>query len=53
LIGFLGWLHIVLGVVVVVIDYTAGLPLWWVAGEGPGIAVGGVLLLVLTRRSTA
>jgi hypothetical protein len=51
LIGFLGWLHLALGLVVVVIDFTAGLPWWWVIGEGPGIAAGGVLILVLTRRS--
>jgi hypothetical protein len=51
LIGFLGGLHVVLGVIVCVADNTAGLPLWWVMGEGPGIATGGVLILVLTRRS--
>jgi hypothetical protein len=53
LIRFLGGLHLALGLTVLSIDFTSGLPLWWVFGEGPGIAVGGVLLLVLTRRSTA
>jgi hypothetical protein len=52
LIVFLGWLHLALGLVVLVIDFTAGLPLWWVAGEGPGIAVGGIAVLILARRSS-
>jgi hypothetical protein len=51
LIGFLGWLHLALGLVVVAIDFTAGLPWWWIAGEGPGIAAGGVLVLVLSRQA--
>lgn len=50
LIGFLGGLHIAFGLTVLSIDLGAGLPLWWVAGEGPGIAVGGVLVLILARR---
>jgi hypothetical protein len=49
LVGFLGGVHVALGVVVLGIDLAAGVPTWWVAGEGPGIAVGGVLLLILTR----
>lgn len=49
LVGFLGWVHVVLGLVVLGIDLAAGVPWWWAAGEGPGIAVGGVLVLVLTR----
>jgi hypothetical protein len=51
LIGFLGWLHIALGLTVLGIDLAAGLPWWWVAGEGPGIAFGGILVLVLVRRA--
>jgi hypothetical protein len=49
LIPFLGCLHVAVGVVVVGIDLAAGLPWWWVAGEGPGIAVGGALVLALAR----
>lgn len=53
LIGFLGVLHVTLGMTVLGIDLASDLPWWWVAGEGPGIAVGGVLVLVLTRLSGA
>lgn len=49
LIGFLGWLHLAVGLVVLATDLAAGLPWWWVAGEGPGIATGGLIILVLTR----
>ena len=49
LITFLGGLHVVIGLAVLGTDLSAGLPWWWVAGEGPGIAVGGVLVLVLAR----
>ncbi|MCI0700343.1 MAG: hypothetical protein L0241_04615 [Planctomycetia bacterium] len=47
---FLGWVHLALGAAVFAIDFSAGLPWWWVAGEGPGIATGGLLVLLLTRR---
>ena len=49
LVGFLGWLHAALGVAILAIDLAAGLPWWWVIGEGPGIAVGGALVLMLNR----
>jgi len=51
LIRFLGVLHIALGLVVLATDVTAGLPWWWVAGEGPGIVAGGVAVLFLNRNS--
>jgi hypothetical protein len=49
LVGLLGWLHTVLGLVIFATDLVAGLPWWWVAGEGPGIAAGGLLVLLLSR----
>lgn len=49
LVGFLGRVHVVLGLVILGIDLFAGVPMWWVAGEGPGIAAGGLLVLVLVR----
>ena len=48
-VGFLGALHIAVGLCIIGIDLAAGLPWWWVLGEGPGIAVGGVLVLLLNR----
>ena len=49
LIGFLGAIHVTVGATVVAIDLASGLPWWWVLGEGPGIAVGGLLVLLLNR----
>jgi hypothetical protein len=51
LIPFLGWLHVGLGAVVLLTDLAAGLPWWWVAGEGPGIAMGGLAVLVVDRQT--
>ena len=48
-VGFLGALHTAVGLCIIGIDLAAGLPWWWVLGEGPGIAVGGVLVLLLNR----
>jgi hypothetical protein len=48
-IRFLGWAHFIFGLTVLGIDLASGMPWWWTAGEGPGIAVGGVILLTLTR----
>ncbi len=42
------WLGVAFGASMIVIDAAAGLPTWWVLGEGPGIVVlcGTGLLLV-------
>lgn len=47
---FVGWLQVALGLAAFVIDLAAGLPFWWVAGEGPGIAAGGLAIVVLSRQ---
>lgn len=52
LITLLGGLHLALGVTVLGVDLAAGVPLYWAAAEGPGIAVGGILVLVLVRTGT-
>jgi hypothetical protein len=49
LIPFLGRLHVFIGLAVLGTDLSAGLPWWWVLGEGPGIAGLGVVMLVLAR----
>lgn len=48
-INFLGWAHVALGLTVLGIDIASGMTWWWTLGEGPGIAVGAVLVLVLAR----
>lgn len=48
-IGFLGWLHLVFGVTVLGIDRVTGLPFYWTIAEGPGITMGGVVILILNR----
>ena len=49
LIALLGWGAIAHGAWLVLIDWQAGLPGWWVAGEGPLRAMLGVATLVLLR----
>lgn len=46
---YLGWMNILFGSLVTIIDLEAGLPWWWTAGEGPPIAAFGVIILWLLR----
>ncbi len=45
-----GWLHIVIGMTLLVTDILAPLPLYWIVAEGGPIAALGVLILVLAKR---
>ena len=47
-----GWLHIVIGLTLLVTDIVAGMPTFWTAGEGGPIMVIGVVILVLANRGT-
>jgi hypothetical protein len=47
----LAWLHVGFGAAMVAIDLEAGLPWWWVAGEGPSLVALGILMLALYRRA--
>jgi hypothetical protein len=47
---YLGVSNIVLGLMLLWIDLHAGLPLWWIAIEGPPVAGLGILVLHLRRR---
>jgi hypothetical protein len=48
----LGWLHVVIGVSLVVIDSMAPMPMYWTLMEGPSIAALGVLILFLFKRGS-
>src|SRR5262245_47760000 len=42
---FLAYLHVVFGFAMLAIDLDAGLPTWWVVGEGPSLVVLGLVLV--------
>lgn len=45
-----GWLHIVIGITLLMTDILAPLPLYWIIAEGGPIAALGVWILVLAKR---
>ncbi len=47
----LAGLHVVFGLGMLAVDLDSGVPWWWAATEGPGIATYGAVLLVLYRRA--
>jgi len=47
LVPLLGWLHVVLGTFMIGVDINAGMPLYWIAGEGLPIALTGGAILWL------
>jgi hypothetical protein len=49
LVVFTGALYLLTGVVFVAIDWSAGLPWWWVLGSGGGILPLGAAVLALAR----
>jgi hypothetical protein len=49
-IRFVGWLQMALGFAAFAIDLAAGMPWWWIAGEGSGIAFGGLAIVILSRQ---
>ena len=51
-IPLLGWLHIVIGIAILMIDLTAPMPTYWILMEGGPIAAVGVLILFLFRRGS-
>ncbi|ANM31938.1 hypothetical protein ABI59_23790 [Acidobacteria bacterium Mor1] len=46
---FIGWMNTFFGLGMLAIDLFAGMPWYWTWFEGPPIAVGGVLVIYLTR----
>ena len=40
-------LHVVIGITMLVTDITAGMPLYWILGEGAPVAALGVVMMIL------
>jgi hypothetical protein len=53
LVRLFGYLHIVLGLTMFGIDFSAPMPLYWILGEGLPVAATGVLILWLWSRSNS
>ena len=49
----LGWLHVVIGLAMLGIDLTTGMPWYWTAFEGVPIALTGAAIVWLARRAAA
>lgn len=48
----MGWLHVGLGLTMLGIDLSAGMPWWWTAFEGLPIAATGLLVVWLAKKSS-
>jgi hypothetical protein len=50
---YVGCMNVALGLMLLLIDLHAGMPGWWTAFEGPGVVALGVVILFLSRVSSA
>ena len=50
---YLAGLHVVFGCAMLAVDLDAGLPWWWVAGEGPSLVAFALVVLAVSRRANA
>ena len=48
--GLLGFLHVGIGLTMIGVDLNAGMPVYWIAGEGGPIAAMGLLILYFWNR---
>ncbi len=51
LVWLFGWLHIVIGTTIFVVDFLAPMPWYWTAAEGGPVAVLGLVILMLAQRA--
>lgn len=51
LVWLFGWLHVVIGCTILLVDLTAPMPWYWTAVEGGPVASLGVVILILARRA--
>ena len=49
IVRYLGVMYVLVGIIAVVIDLHASMPLWWTIVEGPPTAVTGAVILYLSR----
>jgi hypothetical protein len=52
IVQYVAVMNIVFGVMMVLIDWHAGLPWWWTLGEGPPIIAFGIVIAFLNRSVT-
>jgi hypothetical protein len=50
IVTYISILNVTFGVMLIVIDFHAGLPIWWTLWEGPSIIVFGIAVMVVNRR---
>ena len=53
LVKLFGWLHVVIGVSMLIVDFMASMPWYWTAFEGPPVTLLGVLIIYLAKQSFA
>jgi len=46
---YVGWMNVLFGIFLLLIDLHAGLPRWWTLGEGPPVTMIGATVLYLSR----
>jgi hypothetical protein len=49
----IGWLHIAIGLVMLLIDLSAGMPWWWTAFEGLPVALTGLVIVLLSAKAAS
>jgi hypothetical protein len=49
IVKYMAFMYVAFGLIVLAIDLDAGLPIWWTLGEGPPLAMFGVLIAFLAR----
>lgn len=52
LVPVFGWLHVVIGLSMLGIDLSSGMPWWWTTFEGVPIAMAGLLIVWLNKKAT-
>jgi hypothetical protein len=52
IINYIAVMNVLLGAMLIVIDITAGLPVWWIVSEGPPVVLTGIAIGLLNRSVT-